>query len=130
MGRQTGCSYKGVIKVLVKSTLNKQGNGLPARETVLLRVEEQSDKPGWWVETGESYVFLLDPLTEGEVKSLFAFAARAPIKALSSSACCFERANAARDSSGKLIWLDSPSIYGLRAARSFHADTRSDLCVE
>jgi hypothetical protein len=110
MGRETGRSYNGVIKILVESTLSKQGDGLSSRETVLLRVDEQNDKPDWWVETGESYVFLLDPLMRGEFKPLFAFGARAPIKASSSSSGCFEKADAARDSSGKLIWLDSPEF--------------------
>jgi len=110
MGRLTGRSYQGVIKVLVESTLSKQGNDLPARETVLLHVDEQNDKPDWWVEAGERYVFLLDPLPQQEFKPLFAFAAGAPIKASSSLSGCFEQANAARDSSGRLIWLDSPQF--------------------
>ncbi len=113
MGRETGRSYKGVIKVLVENTLTQHGNSLPVRKTVLLRVDEQNDKPDWAVEAGESYVFLLDPLTQGEFKPLFAFSTRVPTKASSPLSSCFEQANAVRDGSGKFIWLDSPQFMDL-----------------
>ena len=113
VGRVTGRSYKGIIKVLIESTLGKQGNDLAVGKTALLRVDEENSKPDWWVETGEGYVFLLVPLPQREFKPLFAFAARAPTKSSSSLSSCFEQANAARDISGKLIWLNSRQLMHL-----------------
>jgi hypothetical protein len=113
MGRVTGRSYAGTIKVLVESPLGKPRKDLPVGETVFLRIDEQNYKPDWWVETGERYVFLLDPLPEREFKPLFAFAEHASTKTSSSLSSCFEQANAARDGSGKVVWLDSSQFMQL-----------------
>jgi hypothetical protein len=113
MGRVTGRSYRGVIKVSVERTLSKQGNAVPAGETILLRVDEQNNNPDWFVEASKSYVFLLDSLAQREFKPLFAFAALAPTKGSSSLSSCFEQPDAALDSSGVLIWLDFPQFTDL-----------------
>jgi len=113
MGRVTGRSYRGVAKVSVERTLSKRGNAVSAGETILLRVDEQNNNPDWFVEVGKSYIFLLESLAQREFKPLFAFAARAPTKGSSSLSSCFEQADAARDSAGVLIWLDSPQFMDL-----------------
>jgi TonB family protein len=99
--------------VQVERTLSKIANVLPAKEIILLRVDEQNNKPDWFVEAGKSYVFLLEPLAQREFKPLFAFAALAPAKASSSLSSCFEQVDAARDSSGVLIWLDFHEVRDL-----------------
>jgi len=113
LGRQTGRSHKGFIKVLVERTLSKQRTAHLAQGTILLRVDEQNNRPDWTVEVGKRYVFLIEPLADAEFKPLFAFAAVAPVKASSSLSGCFEQVDAARDSSGMLIWLDSRAFMGL-----------------
>jgi Gram-negative bacterial TonB protein C-terminal len=112
-GRITGRTYKGTIGVLVERNLSEQGTDLRPGEKVSLHIDEQNNKPDWWVEPGGSYVFLLDPLSQREFKPLFAFAAHARLKTSSSSSECFEQADAARDSSGKLVWLKSPQFIQL-----------------
>lgn len=113
LGRQTGRTYQGSIKVKVERTLSKIANVLPAQEIILIRVDEQNNKADWAVEAGRSYVFLIEPLARQKFKPLFAFAALAPAKVSSSLSSCFEQVDAARDSSGVLIWLDSHEAMGL-----------------
>jgi TonB-like protein len=113
LGRQAGRTYKGSIKVKVERTLSKIASAPPPQETILLRVDEQNNKPDWTVETGRSYVFLIDPLAAQEFKPLFAFTALAAAKTSGSFSSCFEQVDAARDSSGVFIWLDSPNVMRL-----------------
>jgi hypothetical protein len=115
LGKQTGRSYSGVVRIKVLKVLDEISLApaivIRQDDSIQVHIEEGNKTPGWELRTGRAFVLGLQPLSTGDLKSLFAIAAEASTDPPQPGfAECVEKAGFSRDETGTPIWLNSAGL--------------------
>ena len=120
LGRQNGRNYSGQIKIRLSRVLEQFAvtEELKVGNVISVRVQVQNRLPTWEVSKSQPFIFIVEPLMDGQFKPLAVLPANPSNLIKGDFASCITGAKKlARDSTQTLIVLDSASLMK-RAVRS------------
>jgi Gram-negative bacterial TonB protein C-terminal len=115
LGKQTGRSYEGVVRISVTKILDRSGIRFaldsPANRQLVLSVDEENKEP-LDLRQGDSGIFVVEQLRGGKIRlRSVIYLTNRPNSHSGLFSDCLKGVDLARDSSTDPVWLSSPQLH-------------------
>ena len=112
LGRQHGRAYEGYVRVRVTRVFNQSRSQVELEQGQVIRLQaaEQNRKPDWELSTAKQFIFIVEPLPDGQFKPLAVLPTEPSQTIKDGIADCMAQVNLARNKAQIPVLLGSASL--------------------